>query len=427
MYGIIILNSIIIYSYIILYIDNKRWKKSMNISGLKKEQLEDELIKYVNSYFVNLQKWQKVNNIVSRIMIEKNPYVVHKEIKDDLHWIFGIDFYAVYLRKKYTKKFNYSYHSDDKFKLYKDYIQDFIQKNNDYIIKDNKEVICENIAPEYNIFFIKQDKKVIGFFLTHSLEDKFSDMDNNIFNVIVNSYSLSLTNYNYYNKLEVANMRKLNLIENISREFKPMLNNILEYASLLNLHKTLSLKKKQNYINYIEKNVMYLKNLITNIFALSNEDFKTTKPELTTFNSRDAIIYTLTILDDFIKQRNINFITSIIAHDIFADLTKFNQIIFSLANNMIKFANDNDVIYVTSYIDKGHFYLEFKNKMNKYIDSDFITSNDIYYFNSQSADLSIIKKIVKQHNGKIKFLFDKPTNTIFLSLSIHLLGQEYEK
>ena len=28
----------------------------MNITGLRKDELENELIKYVNSYFINLQK-----------------------------------------------------------------------------------------------------------------------------------------------------------------------------------------------------------------------------------------------------------------------------------------------------------------------------------------------------------------------------------
>ena len=93
---------------------------------------------------------------------------------------------------------------------------------------------------------------------------------------------------------------------------------------------------------------------------------------------------------------------------------------------MIKFANDNDVIYITSYIDKTYFNLEFKNKMHKYLDSDFKNQNDIYYFNKQSADLSVLKKIIKQHNGKIKFLLEKSTNTIILHLSLPLLKKDCE-
>lgn len=71
----------------------------MNITSLRKDELENELIKYVNSYFINLQKWQRVNNIINMMITTKNPHFIHKHIKDDLHWIFGIDFYVVYLRK----------------------------------------------------------------------------------------------------------------------------------------------------------------------------------------------------------------------------------------------------------------------------------------------------------------------------------------
>lgn len=398
----------------------------MNIASLKKDELENELIKYVNSYFINIQKWQRVNSIINIMMTTKNPNSIHKHVKDDLHWIFGIDFYVIFLRKKYSNKYNYAYHSHDNYKKYKEYINEFVAINKENILNNNRETVYKNLSDEYNIFFIMHENNVIGFVITHSIKDRFSDLDINIFNIIANSYSLALTNFSYYNKIEVGNIRKLNLIENISKEFKPMLNNILEYSSLLNLHKDLPINRKENYIRYIENNSTYLKSLITNIFDLSNEDFKTTQPELTSFNSRDAIIECLDIFEDYLKQRNINFITSIISHEIFADLTKFKQVIFSLINNITKFANDNDVIYVTSYINKNYFNLEFKNKIQKHVDTDFTSQNNIYYFNNQSADLSVIKKIIKQHNGKIKFMLKKSTNTIMLNLLLPLVEKDSE-
>lgn len=398
----------------------------MNIVSLKKDELENELIKYVNSYFINIQKWQRVNSIINIMMTTKNPNSIHKHVKDDLHWIFGIDFYVIFLRKKYSNKYNYAYHSHDNYKKYKEYINEFVAINKENILNNNRETVYKNLSDEYNIFFIMHENNVIGFVITHSIKDRFSDLDINIFNIIANSYSLALTNFSYYNKIEVGNIRKLNLIENISKEFKPMLNNILEYSSLLNLHKDLPINRKENYISYIENNSTYLKSLITNIFDLSNEDFKTTQPELTSFNSRDAIIECLDIFEDYLKQRNINFITSIISHEIFADLTKFKQVIFSLINNITKFANDNDVIYVTSYINKNYFNLEFKNKIQKHVDTDFTSQNNIYYFNNQSADLSVIKKIIKQHNGKIKFMLKKSTNTIMLNLLLPLAEKDSE-
>ena len=398
----------------------------MNIASLKKDELENELIKYVNSYFINIQKWQRVNSIINIMMTTKNPNSIHKHVKDDLHWIFGIDFYVIFLRKKYSNKYNYAYHSHDNYKKYKEYINEFVAINKENILNNNRETVYKNLSDEYNIFFIMHENNVIGFVITHSIKDRFSDLDINIFNIIANSYSLALTNFSYYNKIEVGNIRKLNLIENISKEFKPILNNILEYSSLLNLHKDLPINRKENYIRYIENNSTYLKSLITNIFDLSNEDFKTTQPELTSFNSRDAIIECLDIFEDYLKQRNINFITSIISHEIFADLTKFKQVIFSLINNITKFANDNDVIYVTSYINKNYFNLEFKNKIQKHVDTDFTSQNNIYYFNNQSADLSVIKKIIKQHNGKIKFMLKKSTNTIMLNLLLPLAEKDSE-
>lgn len=398
----------------------------MNIASLKKDELENELIKYVNSYFINIQKWQRVNSIINIMMTTKNPNSIHKHVKDDLHWIFGIDFYVIFLRKKYSNKYNYAYHSHDNYKKYKEYINEFVAINKENILNNNRETVYKKLSDEYNIFFIMHENNVIGFVITHSIKDRFSDLDINIFNIIANSYSLALTNFSYYNKIEVGNIRKLNLIENISKEFKPMLNNILEYASLLNLHKDLPINRKENYIRYIENNSTYLKSLITNIFDLSNEDFKTTQPELTSFNSRDAIIECLDIFEDYLKQRNINFITSILSHEIFADLTKFKQVIFSLINNITKFANDNDVIYVTSYINKNYFNLEFKNKIQKHVDTNFTSQNNIYYFNNQSADLSVIKKIIKQHNGKIKFMLKKSTNTIILNLLLPMAKKDSE-
>ena len=75
----------------------------MNIASLKKDELENELIKYVNSYFINIQKWQRVNSIINIMMTTKNPNSIHKHVKDDLHWIFGIDFYVIFFKKKILK------------------------------------------------------------------------------------------------------------------------------------------------------------------------------------------------------------------------------------------------------------------------------------------------------------------------------------
>lgn len=200
-----------VFKQILLLI--KKRNNFMNITSLRKNELENELIKYVNSYFINLQKWQRVNNIINIMITTKNPHFIHKHIKEDLHWVFGIDFYVVYLRKKYSDKLKYAYHSNDIYKNHKDYIHDFVSKNNDNILNNNRNLIYASLLKEYNIFFIMQANIVTGFIITHSSNEEFSDLDINIFNIIANSYSLALTNFNYYNKIEVGSIRKLNLMK----------------------------------------------------------------------------------------------------------------------------------------------------------------------------------------------------------------------
>lgn len=393
----------------------------MNIYGLKKPQLESELIKYVNSYFINLQKWQKVNKIVNIMITIENPYFINEYIKEDIHWIFGIDFYVVYLRKKYTNKYKYTYHSNDKYKQHKLYIQEIIVNNNENIIKADKDAISENILPEYNMFFIKQEFEVIGIIITHSTKERFSDMDINIFNIIVNSYSLALTNFNFNNKIKVGSLHKFNLIDNMAREFKPMLDNVMEYVGIINVHKLLPGHRKKSYVGYVEKNIMYLKHLITNMLDLSQEDFKSTKVEIREFNSMEIIFRTINIFENLLQQRNITLVTSLVAEQITADVDKFSHIIFALINNIIKLSSNKDIIYITTFVDTLNFTLEFKNKLKKVLETEFINNNDIYYFNNQSADLSVIKKIVKQHNGNIKFLLDQKTNTIILQMTLPIV------
>lgn len=147
----------------------------MNIASLKKDELENELIKYVNSYFINIQKWQRVNSIINIMMTTKNPNSIHKHVKDDLHWIFGIDFYVIFLRKKYSNKYNYAYHSHDNYKKYKEYINEFVTINKENILNNNRETVYKNLSDEYNIFFIMHENNVIGFVITHSIKDRFSD------------------------------------------------------------------------------------------------------------------------------------------------------------------------------------------------------------------------------------------------------------
>ncbi len=187
----------------------------------------------------------------------------------------------------------------------------------------------------------------------------------------------------------------------LSHEFKTPLNSIIGFSDILKA-------RTQNIDDYrcldnISHSSKHLLALIQDLLDVTRSQYKPLELVKSRFNTEDVIY---NIISGF-HGVNINYTLSSI--NIFADETRFKQVIYNLISNAIKFNNKNGEIRILTYGDKD-FTFEITDS------GDGIDERDreiIFNFFAQGGSdmtkrkygcgvgLSLCKSIVEAHGGKI--------------------------
>ena len=187
----------------------------------------------------------------------------------------------------------------------------------------------------------------------------------------------------------------------LSHEFKTPLNSIIGFADILK-NRTYNVDDYRCLDN-ISHSSKHLLALIQDLLDVTRSQYKPLELVKTSFNTRDVIY---NIINGF-HGVNLNYTLSGI--NVFADETRFKQVIYNLVSNAIKFNSDGGEIRVITYGDKD-FVFEITDSGDGIEDSD---KEIIFNFFAQGGSdvtkrkygcgvgLSLCKSIVEAHGGII--------------------------
>ncbi len=207
----------------------------------------------------------------------------------------------------------------------------------------------------------------------------------------------------------------------LSHEFKTPLNAIIGFSDLLKLQK--NNPEDYKYLNNISNASKHLLSLIQDLLDVTRSQYKPLELSKTYFNTKDVI---QNIISGF-HNKNINYTLSDIT--IYADQTRFKQVIYNLVTNAVKFNSADGQITILTYLDK-HFIFEISDcgegikDEDKEIIFDFFTqaSNDLKKRQfGCGIGLSLCKSIVEAHGGEINVSSQVNIGSTF-RFSIPLLG-----
>lgn len=187
----------------------------------------------------------------------------------------------------------------------------------------------------------------------------------------------------------------------LSHEFKTPLNSIIGFADILKGR----MYNIDDYrcLNNISHSSKHLLALIQDLLDVTRSQYKPLELSKTNFNTRD-IIYN--IISGF-HGININYTLSGI--NIFADETRFKQVIYNLISNAIKFNSGESEIRIITYGSKD-FIFEITDNGDGIEDAE---KEIIFNFFAQGGNdvtkrkygcgvgLSLCKSIVEAHGGQI--------------------------
>jgi len=212
---------------------------------------------------------------------------------------------------------------------------------------------------------------------------------------------------------EAANRTKTEFLANMSHELRTPLNSIIGFSQLLNSNPFGNLNEKEiKYTGNIADSGKHLLKVINDILDLSKIEAGKMEIIIEEFNSLDAIDEVCYSLMPLILKKNLNLNFSIDEGMkwIFADLTKFKQILYNLLSNAIKFTSEGGSITINGSIvgNENHFSVEDTGKGIGYdaLSSIFEPFLQVDKFETKvekgtGLGLALVKKFVEMHGGEI--------------------------
>ena len=231
-------------------------------------------------------------------------------------------------------------------------------------------------------------------------------------NVIERTKTLEVIKEQNFKIIE-ADRIKNEFLANMSHELRTPLNAIIGFSEALKLKIFGMLSEKQEeYIDDIHASGIHLLGMINDLLDLSKIEAKQIKLNKEAFKVNKAINEVINVVSALANKKHIDlrFIQIEADLEIFADFRKFQQIMYNLISNAIKFTPELGIIEINALKDDNNLVIYVKDN-GLGIDSAYhnkifekFQQVDSSYSRKQGSTglgLTITKELVEMHDGKI--------------------------
>lgn len=423
-----------------LRLKNQRIKQSIEQKNLELENKEKEVKLYINKFLENEQRWEAVNYINKNINSTLTIDEIYKFVDDKLGALLDVDFCAISSYDDICKKYILHCADSPEFEEKAIYLNTFMDE--DFCINYDSEVqkdvisriINSNLRKGFRAIPLMNQTKMFGVIFVYKKEEEISDEHFKVLNMVADNISMALVNASLYLKMQMSNQRKLEYIAHMSHEFKTPLNAINGFTSLM-LASELSREKQLKYHNNVinaSKHLLQVAEYTMDMARAETDKLKLYREE---FNPTDVILEVLAILEEKMKEKEIQLIRNFSDINIVADKRRFKQLIYNLVGNALKFNKQGGEIEIVTKREGENFYFEVRDtgegippdEQDKIF--EFFSHIRTAKFENKDGSgigLSLCKKIINLHKGDINFK-SKPDNGsifwFFLPVHANLVGE----
>ena len=372
----------------------------------------------------------------------KNIFNVIKDVINfDNYYIFLLNFESIELKntnKNIKKNVSYDISENLARELFKP--ESSVLTNNSDIIQ-----LLKLKGRKYVISKLAIKNTIFGFILWENCTDNLEEIDaitsiisyrikdielTNVFkiqqkalkNAVEETHSAYKTIKSQNKKILAADKVKNEFLASVSHELRTPLNAIIGFSDILKAQVYGKLTKKQSeYIEDIQVSGIQLLGMVNEILDISKIEANAIKLVKRYFEISRPIIEATNILMPLIKNKKINLTYEIQKDiDIYAD---YQKILYNLISNAIKYTPQKGSIKITVTNTNKKIKISVKDsgigidKANhKKIFQKFVQLEDAFYKKETSTGLglTITKKLVDMHGGKIKVESEKGNGANFI-------------
>jgi len=216
-------------------------------------------------------------------------------------------------------------------------------------------------------------------------------------------------------------MEKMDIMADISHEFRTPLNAIIGFSELL-IKGDYSKGKQHQFLNNISLSGKHLLELVNDLIDMSQNSEGKISLHYEKFEITKAIKEIVDVLSPLALKKDIIIKTDLQKTLIEADLRKFKQILYNLIHNSIKYTAGNGSITVKAHIRNNSLRVEIKDtgvgipvKNGDKIFERFYRASSTCYETQEGTGLglAISKAFIEAHGGNIYFKSDESHGTKF--------------
>ena len=226
-------------------------------------------------------------------------------------------------------------------------------------------------------------------------------------------------------KILEADRVKNEFLANISHELRTPLNSILGFADILSTKLYGDLNSKQEeYVNDIKVSGTHLLGMINEILDMSKIEANAMKIVKSVFPISRAATEVCNILFPLAQKKNVKLICELENDfEVFADYQKIQQIMYNLLSNAIKYSPENNEVTVKIDYNNDFYRIQVHDngigidkKYHGKIFAKFVQLDSAFTKKESSTGLglTITKKLVELHEGKISLISEINNGSTFI-------------
>lgn len=312
-----------------------------------------------------------------------------------------------------------------------------------HILKINSEILVQRLRVKNTVFgvilLVRQseftdDERIIFETCTSIISNLIKDMElskvlkmqlETLQSGIIETNKTCETIKEQNKKIKENEKLQSEFVANISHELRTPLNSIIGFSELLSNRLLGELNPKQSeYVEDIRVAALRLLGMINEVLDISKIESHTVKLNCSEVDMNLLIQEVCNILKPLSDKKGVNIVLNCSGDIIFSgDYVKFQQVIFNILGNAVKFSPENSEVTVFSEIVDENIIIKIKDqglgiekKYQKKIFDKFFQIPDSTQNKEASTGLglTIAKEFVKLHNGTIEVQSEPKNGTEFI-------------